>query len=463
MENSVYSFKDKKDQPINITLTSQGLQYKDALGEKSIKWNDFIGIYIPFNFGKMLNYELIHVRETTINYNKHGIHKLFQKHFVYIPLFSQNAKEIVDFRNRALECLYKSDQPNFLPKTTQDSDMPYYKKALVFINPHAGNGRAKANFKKVQKILSANGIFYNRVISQKDPFVKNLIRESDSSLLLSYDLIICISGDGIPHEILNGYFARTDIDFQSHHLTIALVPSGGGCALSENMLKLSYHHNSINNSLFKICHFRRHPVNVQKYDCLLSNGNTQTIYGFLNANYGFFASVNKGSEKLRFLSHYRFKVYGIWHFFFVPKKHTKIEMLTCSEASLPPVTSPIQPGQGIETFEGEFYSSYTGALPFITRDYLCSPTLLTHKNHFDVQISPGQMGKGKLLKYLLGHKNHKTPNDYKTIERVVKQYRLTPSSKEKEPNIAIDGESYKSLQIKCMQASMHDHEFFSLV
>lgn len=269
MDNPVYNFKNNKGKPVYITFAPEGLQCQDNSGTKLIKWSDFIGVYIPLNFDKLLKFELIYARETEMNYNKHGIHNLFKKNFVYLALFGESTKTIVEFRNKALENLYQYDQPEFSSKISQESDLPYFKKALVFINPHAGNGKALNHFKMAQKILSANGIFYDRVICQKDPFVKNLVRETDLDQFLSYDLIICISGDGIPHEIINGYFSRTDINFQKHSLTIALLPSGGGCALSENMLKLTHHQNTINNSLFKICHLKRKLVNIQKYDCLL--------------------------------------------------------------------------------------------------------------------------------------------------------------------------------------------------
>ena len=451
MSSLSFNFKDKKGQEVKISFSLEGLKHQNMQETKLIKWSEFIGVYTPPDFSTLLKFELIYTRETTMKYNKHEIGQLAKKHFVYVPLFSESANKIEDFRNKALEYLYQFDPHHFNAKGKND-DSIYYKKAMILINPKSGNGNAMKNFKKAQKILAANGIYYDRVITKKNPFVKELIRDVDLDQLLSYDLIICFSGDGIVHEVLNGFLSRLDVNFEALKLTIAMVPSGGGCALSENMLKLTQHHNTVNNALFKICHLKRYPVSIQKYECLSGKGNVETIYGFLMVTYGFGSGLNTGSEKLRFLSHYRFT-----------KRNVRVDIPTRDQVTLPPVTTEIHPDSDIEIFSGDVYGLFIGAMPYITRGHRCSPALVDKPGHFDIHIAPVGMGRGTFFKYMINQHSHKTPNDFKTVERVATQFRITTCPKDKELNICIDGESYISLKIKSLQASLHEIGFFSLI
>ena len=51
------------------------------------------------------------------------------------------------------------------------------------------------------------------IVTKIHPFVENIILQMNKEQLISYDAIGCISGDGTPFEILNGFFKRQDIDF----------------------------------------------------------------------------------------------------------------------------------------------------------------------------------------------------------------------------------------------------------
>jgi len=57
------------------------------------------------------------------------------------------------------------------------------------------------------------------------------------SLSLKYDVIVTVSGDGLVHEILNGFAQHAD-PTRAFALPVAPIPTGSGNGLSLNLLGL---------------------------------------------------------------------------------------------------------------------------------------------------------------------------------------------------------------------------------
>lgn len=92
-----------------------------------------------------------------------------------------------------------------------------------------------------------------------------------------------------------------------------MLPAGSGCALMVN--SLNYEHkkkNSVDNALQMICKIRKLNFNVMKVTCLDLDDNVNFLYSFLGVNYGFLADIDKESEFLRCLGHYRFTIYSMY-------------------------------------------------------------------------------------------------------------------------------------------------------
>jgi diacylglycerol kinase family enzyme len=465
MEQLTFNLLNKKGHPVKIMVNGDTIQVTKKYDSKSIAFQDFIGVWTPLKFSNnVFNCELIYTKTKESSYNKHGIDKLKRKFFIELPLQARDAQTIKDFRNKLLEKFYELDNNNFKPKLIPDTDVVYYKRALVLVNPNAGNKKGLKIFAETARTLYANGIFADKLVSQPNRYIQNLIRDMPFEKISQYDMIIAISGDGIPHEVINGYMERKDIDFAKYPLTFGMLPAGSGCALTENCTKLSQHHNNFANCLYNICQFRRHPLCLERYDCLLNDGTVTTIWGFLNMLYGFFADVDIESEFLRTLGHLRFDVYGVWKYFFSKKYQIKVQTPVSDDIKLPPVNIEIDNANpDINTFEERVYSFYSSALPFMSKAYMSSPSIKDNHGYFDVQIFPTSVGKKTFLSYLLSHTEHKNPNNYGIVEKLVKQYRLTTSPNDENPNIDIDGETYKALKIRKVQASISDFMFYSLI
>lgn len=94
---------------------------------------------------------------------------------------------------------------------------------LVIINPNAGNGRGRKDWKKISNILETNGIrFHEYFTSCKG----DGIRLSNIGLCEGYRKIISIGGDGTLNEILNGICSQNCCP--TNQITLALIPVGTG-------------------------------------------------------------------------------------------------------------------------------------------------------------------------------------------------------------------------------------------
>jgi sphingosine kinase len=112
-----------------------------------------------------------------------------------------------------------------------------------------------------------------------------------------HDVIMCISGDGIVHEILNG-LASTDNPIQSLKKPISVIPAGTG-----NGLCHSLGHKGCFDALLKALFGISGSVDmVECWQPSLS----RSIYSLLSQSWGVIADVDFQSEKHRWMGEFRF-------------------------------------------------------------------------------------------------------------------------------------------------------------
>ena len=87
------------------------------------------------------------------------------------------------------------------------------KSILVIINPHGGKGRAnKLYVSKAKPILIASQC---TVEILETTYHRHAIDIAQNIDIDKYDVIACASGDGIPHEVLNGLYRRACLLYTS--------------------------------------------------------------------------------------------------------------------------------------------------------------------------------------------------------------------------------------------------------
>lgn len=109
-----------------------------------------------------------------------------------------------------------------------------YRKLRVVVNPHGGPGKAAQIFQgRVLPILEAAGCEVDATLTTHSQHGLELARDLDLSK--SYDAIVCVSGDGMLHEVLNGLVQHKD-PARALAIPLAPVPAGSGNAVTVNLI-----------------------------------------------------------------------------------------------------------------------------------------------------------------------------------------------------------------------------------
>lgn len=73
-----------------------------------------------------------------------------------------------------------------------------------------------------------------KVVTERRNHARDYIKEMPADEFSKFDGVVTIGGDGIPHEVVNGFCSRPD--YKQLKLVMGLLPGGSGCALLFNML-----------------------------------------------------------------------------------------------------------------------------------------------------------------------------------------------------------------------------------
>lgn len=175
------------------------------------------------------------------------------------------------------------------------------RRVLVIINPFGGKKNAKKIFKKKARPLLLASNFKIDVAYTKYPcHAVDIVKKMDIN---KYDTIACASGDGIPHEVINGLFQRTDRVDAFNKLAITQIPCGSGNAMS---VSCHWTNNPSYATLFLI-------KSVEKrIDVMCCNQpSTRSTYprlSFLSQTYGIIAESDINTEFIRWMGPARFEL-----------------------------------------------------------------------------------------------------------------------------------------------------------
>ena len=84
------------------------------------------------------------------------------------------------------------------------------KKIMIFVNPHSGKGKANEVFLGSVDVLTAAGFEVVKFTTKRRNHASDHIRDMPADEFKSFFGFVTISGDGLPHEIINGFFSRPD-------------------------------------------------------------------------------------------------------------------------------------------------------------------------------------------------------------------------------------------------------------
>ncbi|CAI0468390.1 unnamed protein product [Linum tenue] len=181
------------------------------------------------------------------------------------------------------------------------------KRLLVFVNPYGGKRIApKVYLDHVKPLLEDAGV----QITLQETMHRLHAKEVVSSMELSkYDGIVCVSGDGILVEVVNGLLERQDWR-DAIKMPLGIVPAGTSNGMVKSLLDAAGELCSPENAVLAIIRGHRCSLDV----ATVLQGETK-YYSVLMLAWGLVADVDIESEKYRWMGSSRIDFYALQRLF----------------------------------------------------------------------------------------------------------------------------------------------------
>ncbi|SCU79383.1 LANO_0A06062g1_1 [Lachancea nothofagi CBS 11611] len=174
------------------------------------------------------------------------------------------------------------------------------KSILVLVNPHGGKGQAKKLFvSKVKPILTASNCMVDTLETTHRGHAMEIAQTVNID---KYDIIACASGDGIPHEVLNGLFRREDRAAAFNKLAITQLPCGSGNAMSLSC------HGTTNPTYAALSVVKAPEIRIDLMCCTQESYKDHPKVSFLSQTYGVIAESDINTECIRWMGPSRFEL-----------------------------------------------------------------------------------------------------------------------------------------------------------
>nr|XP_046919718.1 ceramide kinase-like [Dermatophagoides farinae] len=193
------------------------------------------------------------------------------------------------------------------------------KRLLLFINPYGGNKKGIQIFEnKIKPILNISCIRSNVIITEHANQAKEILL-AETTDLNDYDGIICIGGDGMFGEVLNGVLIRTQRENQINYgnidamlkkpaLKLGIVPAGS----TDAVVYATCGHKDPIHSIISIVLGRTINIDV---GAVHNRDEEQLIrYTASFMGYGFFGDTIRESERIRWMGTKRYDWAGVKKF-----------------------------------------------------------------------------------------------------------------------------------------------------
>ena len=168
------------------------------------------------------------------------------------------------------------------------------KRIKVLLNPFGGAGHAKAIWTNtVSPILAAAQY---SVVVEETQHAGHAREIAETIQLLEFDAILCVSGDGLPHEVINGLGSRSDAP-QALLMPIGFIPAGSGNGSAKSIYDS---HDPIECALSFV------KGRVTPIDLVYMTQGSQCFLSYFSLSFGVVADCDLGTEHLRWMGEARF-------------------------------------------------------------------------------------------------------------------------------------------------------------
>lgn len=349
-------------------------------------------------------------------------------------------------------------------------------KILLLLNTKGGKGNASLLYKnKIKPVLDAAHIEYTCIETNHSGHASEIAEDLDID---EYDIIACCSGDGIPHEFINGLYRRPDCAKALNKLAITQLPCGSGNAFAWSTF-------GTNDTALATLEMLK--LTEIKMDLMLIKQGNKSSLSFLSQAYGAIADSDIGTEHLRWMGSLRFEL-GLAYLIFSKAKypcdlyvknaiqdkamieeHFKLYNRSQSENGVsdaglvtpeklktltPDINSSVPSDwELLPKSETEKLSMfYVGKMPYVLSDAQFFPAAISDDGYMDMLVFNSKIPFLEATNLLLsvsegGHVNHKDVRHAK-----ISAYRLVPRVDPKKHYISVDGENFpvEPLQVEIL-------------
>lgn len=177
------------------------------------------------------------------------------------------------------------------------------KKLFVFVNPFGGKKSAVKIFDdEVKPLLEDAQIQFTLQETKHQLHAKEVAHSLD---IAKYDGIVCVSGDGLLVEVVNGFLQRADWD-TAIKMPLGIVPAGTGNGMAKSLLDSVGDPCAIANAVLAIIRGHKRLLDV----ATITQGETR-FFSILMLAWGLIADIDIESEKYRWMGSARLDFYGL--------------------------------------------------------------------------------------------------------------------------------------------------------
>ncbi|XP_034943663.1 sphingosine kinase 1-like [Chelonus insularis] len=201
------------------------------------------------------------------------------------------------------------------------------KKLLVLLNPKSGPGRSREIFqRRIHPVLSEAEKLYEIYITKCPNYARDFVRTRN---IYQWSGILCVGGDGIVFEVVNGLLGRVDWKRALEELPLSVIPCGSGNGLAKSIAyskQEPYDSNPMLVSALTVVKGRRTSMDLVRVET-----RSQILYSFLSVGWGLIADIDIESERLRAIGAQRFTIWGIARLIGLRKYKGTVSYLPCDK------------------------------------------------------------------------------------------------------------------------------------
>ncbi|XP_038987700.1 sphingosine kinase 1-like isoform X1 [Phoenix dactylifera] len=193
------------------------------------------------------------------------------------------------------------------------------KRLFIIVNPFGGKKSGRKIFHcEVKPLLVAADILYTMQETKYQLHAQEIAR---SLGLLKYDGIVCVSGDGVLVEVVNGLLQREDWD-TAIKVPLGIIPAGTGNGMAKSLLDSVGDLYSVSNATFAVIRGHKRTLDV----ATVLQGEKK-FFSVLMLTWGLVADIDIESEKYRWMGSARLDFYSLLRMMNLRRYHGHVQFV----------------------------------------------------------------------------------------------------------------------------------------